>query len=61
VQVGRELQEAQRVEDSYVLDKNQQCANGIVIDRRGSSFSLVRGKDGQPIRCQRDKAAEPLR
>jgi len=61
VQLGRELQEAQRVEDSYMLDKNQQCVNGIVIDRRDSSFSLVRGKDGQPIRCRRDKAAEPLR
>lgn len=61
VQLGRELQEAQRVEDSYLLDKNQQCANGIVINRRGSTFSQARAKDGQPIQCQGKKAAEPLR
>jgi hypothetical protein len=61
VQLGQELQEAHRIETSYLLDKNQQCVDGIVIDRRGSSFSQARGKDGQPIRCQRDKAAEPLR
>lgn len=61
VQLGRELQEAQRIEDSYMLDKNQQCANGIVISRRGSSFSQVRGKYGQPIPCEGNKAAEPLR
>lgn len=61
VQLGQELQEAHRIETSYLLDKNQQCVDGIVIDRRGSSFSQARGKDGQPIRCQRDRAAEPLR
>ena len=61
VQLGRELQEAQRVEDSYMLDKNQQCANGMVINRRGSSFSQARGNDGQPIPCHGNKAAEALR
>ena len=61
VQVGEELRDLQRVEDSYVLDKTQQCTNGTVINRRGSSFSQVRGKDGQPIRCRGNKAAEPLR
>lgn len=61
VRDGQELQELQRVENSYLLDKDQQCANGTVIDRRGSSFSQARGRDGQPIRCQGSKAAVPLR
>ncbi|MEO8778044.1 MAG: hypothetical protein ABI389_05165 [Rhodanobacter sp.] len=61
VRVGQELQEMQRVEDSYRLDKNQQCTNGIVINRRGSSYSEASGKDGQPIRCRANKANVPLR
>ncbi len=61
VQLGRQLQEVQRVEDSYLLDKSQQCADGIVINRRGSTFSQAMGKDGHPIQCQGNKAAEPLR
>jgi hypothetical protein len=59
--LGQELQEAHRIEASYILDKNQLCANGIVIARRGSSFTQARGKDGQPIRCLGEKATEPLR
>ncbi len=61
VQLGRELEEAQRIEASYLLDKNQQCANGIVINRRGSTFTQARGQDGQAIQCHGNKAAEPLR
>ena len=61
VQLQRQQQEAQRVTASYLLDANQQCANGIVINRRGSSFTQARGRDGGPIRCQGDRAAEPLR
>lgn len=61
VQLARQEQEAQRRAASYLLDQNQQCADGIVINRRGSAFTEVRGKDGQPIRCQGNKAAEPLR
>jgi len=61
VQLARQRQEALRVEASYLLDENQQCANGIVINRRGSTFTQARGKDGAPIRCQGNKAAEPLR
>ena len=61
VHLGQELQQLQRVEDSYLLDKNQQCANGTVINRSGSSFSQVRGKDGRPVQCQGNKAAEALR
>ncbi len=61
VLLARQEQEAQRLAASYVLDKNQQCAHGIVINRRGTTFTEVRGKDGQPIRCRGDKAVEPLR
>jgi len=61
VQLQRQQQEAQRIAASYQLDANQQCANGIVINRRGSSFTQARGRDGGPIRCQGAKAAEPLR
>lgn len=61
VQLERQQQEAQRVAASYLLDENQQCVNGIVIVRRGSTFTQPRGRDGGPIRCQGDKALEPLR
>jgi hypothetical protein len=33
----------------------------LVINRSGSSFSQALGKNGQPIRCTGDTAAEPLR
>ncbi len=61
VRQARQPQEALRVEASYLLARNQQCAGGIVIDRQGSSFTKAIGKNGQPINCQGDKAAEPLR
>ncbi len=61
VQLGRQVQEAHRIEASYLLDNNQQCANGIVINRRGSTFTQATGKGGQPIQCHGNKAAERLR
>jgi len=61
VRQARQRQEALRVEASYRLDRTQQCAGGIVINRQGSSFIKAVGKNGQPISCQGDKAAEPLR
>lgn len=61
VRHARQRQEALRVEASYLLDRNQHCAGGIVINRQGSSFSKAIGKSGQPISCKGDKAAEPLR
>lgn len=63
-QAGREerqRQEALRVKASYRLGSDQRCADGLVIDRHGSSFSQALGKGGQPIRCTGDTAAEPLR
>lgn len=61
VREARQRQEALRIAASYLLDRNQQCAGGIVIDRQGSSFTKPVGKNGQPISCQGDKASEPLR
>lgn len=61
VQLARQQDEARREAASYLLDSNQQCANGIVINRRGSSFTQARGRNGGPIHCQGDKADEPLR
>lgn len=60
-QLERQRQAALRVAASYALSRDQQCASGIVITRTGSSFSQPHGKDGQPIRCQGNKADEPLR
>ncbi|WP_426701549.1 hypothetical protein ACPPVV_00610 [Rhodanobacter sp. Col0626] len=57
----RQREEALRVKASYRLGPGQQCADGMVINRSGSSFSLALGKSGQPIRCTGDTAAEPLR
>jgi septal ring factor EnvC (AmiA/AmiB activator) len=57
----RQRQEALREKASYRLGPDQQCADGIVIDRSGSSFSQALGKNGQPVRCTGDTAAEPLR
>ena len=61
VRQTKKHQEELLIAASYRLDANQQCAGGIVINRQGSSFSKAIGKDGQPITCQGDKAAEPLR
>lgn len=61
VRQAQQRQEALRIEASYLLDRNQQCAGGIVINRQGSSFTKAIGKNGQPISCQGDKATEPLR
>ncbi|MEO6798800.1 MAG: hypothetical protein ABI178_02510 [Rhodanobacter sp.] len=61
VQLALEQQETKRIAASYMLDASQQCAGGIVIDRRGSSFTQKMDKDGRPIRCQGSKAAQPLR
>jgi transposase len=57
----RQRQEALRMQASYHLDRNQQCAGGIVINRSGSSFTQIVGKDGKPIPCHGDTATEPLR
>ncbi len=61
VRQARLRQEALQVEASYLLDRTQQCAGGIVINHQGSSFTKAVGKNGQPISCQGNKAAEPLR
>ena len=53
----RQQQEALRVKASYRLGPDQQCADGMVINRSGSSFSQALGMSGQPIRCTGDTAA----
>jgi len=60
-QEERQRQEALRVNASYRLGADQKCADGIVINRRGSSFTQAIGAKGQPIECSGDTAAEPLR
>lgn len=57
----RKRQEALRVKASYRLGPDQTCADGIVINRRGASFSQALGTTGQPIQCTGDTADEPLR
>lgn len=57
----RQQQEALRIKASYRLDPNQKCADGMVINRSGSSFSQAIGSKGLPIQCTGDTAAEPLR
>lgn len=57
----KQRQEAARVQASYRLASNQHCAGGIVIDRNASSFTQAVGKAGQPIQCEGNTAAEPLR
>lgn len=57
----RQHQEELRVQASYRLNQKQRCADGIVINRNGSSFTQVAGKDGGPIPCKGDTASEPLR
>jgi hypothetical protein len=61
VQLERQQEQERRVAASYLLGENQQCVDGIVIDRRGSTFTQARGRDGGSIRCQGGKALEPLR
>jgi hypothetical protein len=61
IRLNRQQQEALKVQASYLLDRNQQCDGGIVISRSGSTFTQVAGKNGQPIQCKGDTAAEPLR
>ena len=61
VRLERQHQEDLRVQASYRLDRNQQCAEGIVINRNGSGFTQAVGKDGGPISCKCDLATEPLR
>jgi hypothetical protein len=43
------------------LGANQQCLEGVVIDRKGSSFAKAIGKDGHEIACSGRKAKQPLR
>lgn len=57
----RQQQEAQRVAASYLLASNQQCLEGVVINRQGSSFAKAVGRDGHDIACNRKKATQPLR
>ena len=57
----RQRQEALRIKASYRLGPDQKCAGGIVINQRASSFTQAIGKNGQPISCSGDVAAEPLR
>ncbi|HEY8586763.1 MAG TPA: hypothetical protein VIL60_08575 [Rhodanobacter sp.] len=57
----RKRQEALRVKASYRLGPDQVCADGIVINRRGASFTQALGTTGQPIQCTGDTADEPLR
>lgn len=61
VRLEKEHQEELRVQASYRLDQNQSCAGGIVINRSGSKFTQVVGKDGTPIKCQGNLAEERLR
>ena len=61
VRQNRQRQQELRVQASYRLDRNQQCIGGIVINRNGSSFTQIFGKNGKPIVCNGDTAAEQLR
>jgi hypothetical protein len=52
---------ALRVEASYMLDANQKCVDGIVVEHHGSAYSQAVGSSGHSIACKGRKAAEPLR
>lgn len=54
-------QEALKVQASYLLAANQQCLDGVVINRHGSSFAKAIGKDGHEVECSGRKAKQPLR
>lgn len=57
----RRRQDEERVRESFRLGSQQQCADGLVINRQGSTFTQAVGKNGQPIHCTGDMADEPLR
>lgn len=57
----KKRQEALTVEASYLLAANQQCLEGVVINRQGSSFSKAIGKSGHDIACTGRKATQSLR
>ena len=54
-------QKALQVEASYLLNANQKCVDGIVVEQHGSAYSQIVGSGGRSIACKGDKAAEPLR
>ena len=54
-------QKALQVEASYMLDANQKCVDGIVVEHHGSAYSQTAGSSGHSIACKDRKAAEPLR
>ncbi len=54
-------QKALRVQAGYRLGPNQNCADGIVINRSASSFTQAVGKGGKPIPCKGNTATQPLR
>lgn len=57
----KQRQDALKVQASYLLAANQQCLQGVVINRQGSSFSKAIGKDGHDVECAGRKAKKPLR
>lgn len=61
VRKEKQRQEALRVEASYLLAANQQCLDGVVINRQGSSFSKAVGRDGHDVECAGRKATQRLR
>jgi hypothetical protein len=61
VRQDKERQQKLRVAASYLLGPNQKCLGGIVINQHGTSFSQASGATGHKIKCEGQKAAEPLR
>jgi hypothetical protein len=61
IRLDRQHQADLLIQASYRLDRNQQCADGIVVNRNGSGYTQAIGKDGGPISCKGDTATEPLR
>lgn len=57
----KQRQEGIRVKQTYRLGPNQRCAAGLVFDHAGGSFSALVGKDGRPVKCSGEIAAQPLR
>jgi hypothetical protein len=54
-------QQALQVEASYRLGADQTCAGNVVINHRASSYTQALGKDGRPIACIGNVAAQALR
>jgi hypothetical protein len=54
-------QQALQVKASYRLGPDQTCAGHLVINHRASSYTRALGKDGRPISCTGNIAAQPLR